>query len=244
MKGYKASTYGDKAAGTYDERHIDYFDPDMIERIFEFAPNGSAFELGIGTGRVALPLSKRGMKVDGIDSSKLMVKKLKAKPGSKNISVQIGDFADFKTAKKYNIVFVAYNTFYGLLTQDDQINCFKCVCNALKTGGKFIIEAFVPDPARLAKGESSLIEKIEDDSVWIGYTLYDVADQKVTTQLVTISENGIKMVPIMLRYAYPAEFDLMAKLTGFELSERWSNWKREPFTSSSGFHISVYEKVG
>lgn len=149
--------------------------------------------------------------------------------------MQIGDFSNFKTAKKYDVVFVVYNTFYGLLTQDDQINCFKSVYNALKPGGKFIIEAFVPDPARLAKGQSSMISEIENDSVWVGYTMYDVADQKATTQLVKISEKEIKLVPIVIRYAYPAEFDLMAKLTGFELSERWENWKKEPLRAIAGF---------
>jgi len=243
MKDYRASTYGDKVADIYDKEYGD-FDPEMIERIFEFAPNGSAFELGIGTGRVALPLLKKGMKVDGIDSSISMVNKLKAKPGSKNISIQIGDFSKFQTAKKYDVVFVVFNTFFSLLTQDDQISCFKSVYNALKPDGKFIIEAFVPDPARLAKGQTTMISDIEQDSVSMEYTMYDVADQMVTSQLVRISEKGIKMVPIIIRYAYPAEFDLMAKLTGFELSERWANWKKEPFTSKSGFHISVYKKIG
>jgi SAM-dependent methyltransferase len=242
MKDYNASTYGDKVANVYDERHGDY-DAEMIERIYELAPNGSAFELGIGTGRVALPLSKRGMKVDGIDSSKSMVRKLKAKPGSKKISVQIGDFADFKTAKKYDVVFVVYNTFYGLLTQDDQISCFKSVHNGLKNEGKFVIEAFVPDPARLVNGQNINISDIEKDNVSVAFNLFDAASQTISCQLVRISEKGINMVPIVIRFAYPAEFDLLAKLTGFELSERWANWKKEPFTSNSGFHISVYKKI-
>jgi SAM-dependent methyltransferase len=242
MKDYNVSTYGDKVADVYDERHGDY-DAEMIERIYELAPNGSAFELGIGTGRVALPLSKRGMRVDGIDSSKSMVRKLKAKPGSKKISVQIGDFADFKTAKKYDVVFVVYNTFYGLLTQDNQISCFKSVHNTLKNGGKFVIEAFVPDPARIAKGQVINVTDLEKDNVSIACNTFDVSSQTADCQLVTISETGIKLVPIVLRYAYPAEFNLMAKLRGFELSDRWANWKKEPFTSNSGFHISIYKKI-
>ncbi len=241
MKEYNASTYGEKIAGAYDDLYGS-FDEEIIQRIWELAPDGSAFELGIGTGRIAIPLSKRGIKVGGIDSSPSMVDKLRSKPGGEDIPVQIGDFSNFTTTEKYDIVFVVFNTFFALLSQEEQVNCFQCVQKILKDNGKFVIEVFFPDLKRFDRGQTVRTIDAELNNIKLECSRHDEVDQRITTQTVHITEEGIRMYPVSLRYAWPTELDLMGRLTGFELQERWGDWQKGSFTSNSGMHISVFQK--
>lgn len=241
MKGYKSDSYGDKIADQYDEMYPN-IDRNMIKRLSEFALNGSAFELGIGTGRVAFPLINNGIKVDGIDASKEMVKKLMSKPDSSKTSVQIGNFSNFETKKKYDLVYVVFNTFFVLTSQETQINCFKCAYKSLKPKGSFVIEAFVPDVCRFDRGQTLRTSSVLIDNVELECTTHDRANQLLSSQIIKISESGIKLQPIKIRYVWPSEMDLMAQIAGFNLSERWSNWQKAEFTNLSGFHISIYNK--
>jgi len=242
MENYGPSTYGDTIAEVYDNIY-QYVNPDMIERLYECAPNGQVFELGIGTGRIAIPLLNRGINIDGIDSSAAMIEKLKTKLNGRHIGLQIGDFSKFKTVKKYDLIYIVFNTLYGLLTQEDQMNCFRCVSDALKPKGRFVIEGFVPDVTRFDRGQTIRTDEIETNLVQLECSKHDLINQRVDSQIIRITENGIKLIPVNVRYVWPSELNLMAKITGFELSERWSNWKKDNFNSDSLSHISIYEKA-
>lgn len=238
---YDAATYGERIAEKYDEWYSTH-DEDVVDRIFEMSNKGSVLELGIGTGRIAIPLAQRGIDVAGVDSSRSMVQKLKSKKGGRKIPVKIEDFSSFTISEKFDVVFVIFNTIFALQSQDEQISCFKCVHKTLKDKGKFVIEAFVPDLSRFDRGQTVRAVDVGIDQIKLECSKHDSADQTITSQTVHISEDGIKLYPLKIRYAWPAEIDLMGRLAGFQLLERWGNWKKENFHSSSGFHISVYQK--
>lgn len=238
---YDASIYGERISSKYDEWYGSC-EESVINLISEYADGGSIFELGIGTGRIAIPLAHRGLDVAGIDASKAMVEELKKKPGSESICVHIGDFSSFSTEKNYDMAFVAFNTFFLLPDQEQQINCFRSVHRLLSNAGRFLIESFVPDPKRFDKGQTVRTVDLNDGSVKLECSRHDTVNQVVTSQIVHISENGVNLYPVRVRYAWPSEIDLMARLTGFVLLERWGGWKKEPFSESSGYHVSVYQK--
>jgi SAM-dependent methyltransferase len=241
MSNYSASTFGELIADQYDS-FFSYIDPNLIDRLYELSGNGKVFELGIGTGRIALPLLERGIEIHGIDASPAMLEKLKQKDKNGEIPVQIGNFAEFERDEKYDLIFVVFNTIFGLLTQQEQISCFKCVSKALKPNGKFLIEAFVPDLARFDGGQTIRTSNVSTDQVRLECSQHDIASQTVISQLITIDDQGIKLYPVNIRYAWPSELDLMAELAGLKLYERWGAWDKQAFTSSSAFHISIYEK--
>jgi SAM-dependent methyltransferase len=241
MEKYDKSTYGDTIAEVYDVWYSK-FDENIIDRLFELAPKGSAFELGIGTGRIAIPLMKRGLTVEGIDSSRLMVNRLKRKKSGKDISVQIGDFSNFKSKKKYDLVYIVFNTLFGLTSLEDQINCFKSVYAILKPNGKFVVEAFVPDLNRFDMGQTIRTSDITDDNIIVECAKHDSANQMVVSHLLRFSEKGTKIYPNKLRYAWPFEIELMGRLTGFQLTDRWGDWQKRAFNSSSSFHVSIFNK--
>jgi SAM-dependent methyltransferase len=202
----------------------------------------SAIELGIGTGRFALPLQERGLTVHGIDASAAMVEKLRAKPGGRDIAVTIGDFSRVTLDASFELIFVAFNTFFGLLTADDQLQCFRNVASMLRPDGVFVIEAFVPDLRRFDRGQRFAVTRIEPRAVWLEASLHDAASHAVNSQLVRLSVDGVQLFPLRIRYAWPAELDLMARIVGLRLRERWSGWDRQPFSSASAAHVSVYER--
>jgi SAM-dependent methyltransferase len=241
VKNYNAATYGERIADDYDEHYGSLDATAAVTVLADLAKTGRALELGIGTGRIALPLAARGIEVVGIDSSESMVARLRAKPGGADIPVTIADFTDVDVAGTFTLAFVAFNTFFALPSQEAQTCCFRNVAAHLEPGGLFVIEAFVPDPARFVQGQTLRTAQVETDSVMIEATQHDRNGQRLSTQMVTITEHGISMVPIHLRYAWPSELDLMAKLAGMKLRERWSGWSRQPFTAASGQHVSVYE---
>ena len=242
MKEYDASTYGDRIADVYDDLHAHMDPSDAVEALARLAGPGPALELAIGTGRVALPLAARGVEVHGIDASDAMVAKLRAKPGGDAIAVTIGDFADVPVAGRFSLIFVAFNTFFGLLTQEDQVRCFRNAAERLADDGVFVIEAFVPDVARFDRGQRVSAIRVEVDRVQLDAAKFDPVTQTVESQHVFLGTDGVRLNPVSIRFAYPPELDLMAQLAGLRLRERWSGWKREAFTSESGQHVSVYER--
>lgn len=241
---YGPATYGDRIAEVYDEWHAVPTDTDeAVDFLAGLAGEGPALELGIGTGRIALPLAARGVDVHGIDASEAMVARLRQKPGGPNIRVTMADFADVPVEGDYRLVFVAFNTFFALLTQEDQLRCFANVASHLSDDGVFVAQAFVPDMTLYQRGSRVASQHVGLDVAVIDVAELDMAAQQVTAQHVIIQDGRVTLFPVKLRFAFPSELDLMARLAGLSLRERWGGWKREPFGPSSGQHISVWEKV-
>ena len=245
MKDFQESTYGDRIAEVYDEIYGSLSSPDRVDPVAdvlsELAGDGPALELGIGTGRVALPLAERGVEVHGIDASEAMVAKLRQKPGGTEIPVTLGDFVEVGVEGRYSLVYVVFNTFFAPLTQEAQVRCFENVARRLTEGGVFLIEAFVPDLTRFVRGQNIQAGVIETDHVSIDLSRHDPVEQTVTSSHMYISESGMRLYPVKLRYAWPSELDLMARLAGMVRRHRWSDWQGSPFTASSTNHVSVYE---
>ena len=236
--GYDASTYGERIAEVYDAWHP-ASDSTAIDTLAELSRGGRVLELAIGTGRLALPLAARGLEVHGIDASPAMVAKLRAKPGG-TIPVVLGDFANVEVEGTFSLVFVAFNTIYALLTQAEQVRCFRNVARHLTDDGCFVLEAFVPDLGRFRRGQTVTAGDITSDAVRIDVSHHDPVAQVVTSQHVVITETGTRLYPVRLRYAWPPELDLMAQLAGLALRDRWGGWDRRPFTAESDKHVSVY----
>jgi len=242
MHGYLPETYGDRIAGSYDGLYPTV-DPDAIETIAELAGDSPALELGIGTGRFALPLHARGVDIHGIDASEAMIERLRAKPEGATIPVTMADFEDFRMDHQFGIVFVVFNTFFVLLTQEAQIRCFRTVAAHLRPGGRFLIEAFVPDLSRFDRGQRVSAARLDADGALLEVSKHDPVAQTVDSQMIRIEDAGFRLFPIRLRYAWPSELDLLARLAGLELEHRWGSWKREPFGAASEAHVSVYRAV-
>jgi len=241
VKDYDLSTYGDRIAGVYDDWVAGLVETEAaVALLAELAGQGPALELGIGTGRIALPLAQRGIPVHGIDASAAMVARLREKPGGADIAVTLGDFADVRVDGSFSLVYVVFNTLFGLLGQEDQVRCFRNVAARLAPNGVFVLEAFVPDPTRFNRGQRTEIRQAQTGRLVLDASQHDPVNQRVTSQHVVIQEAGIKLYPVQIRYAWPSELDLMARLAGLRLRDRWGGWRREPFTAASAGHISVY----
>jgi SAM-dependent methyltransferase len=243
MNEYIASTYGDHIADAYDELVASYEDA-AIDILADLAGGGRALELGIGTGRVALPLSARGIEVHGIDVSSAMVSKLKAKPGGDSLMVTMGNFADVPVDGEFSLVYIVFNTLFALLTQEEQLRCFRNVAAHLAAGATFVIDAFVPDIKRFTGGQVVRTHAVTTDSASLEVSQHDPVSQRVKSQLIVLKNDQIKLYPVELRYCWPSELDLMARLAGLRLRHRWGSWNRGEFTSASEKHISVYERQG
>jgi SAM-dependent methyltransferase len=239
MKKYTHSTYGDRIADTYDQWYSAY-EPSTIQTLVDLARGGRAPELGIGTGRIAIPIHQEGVEVYGIDASQAMLAKVKSKPGGEDIQVSIGNFTDVDVEGNFDLIFVVFNTFFDLDTQEEQIRCFKNVADHLTSGGVFIIEAFVPDMARFTNWQTVRVTDLDEDGVRLELSQLDLVNQQVTNQHVFLTEESTRFFPVKLRYIWPSEMDLMVRLAGMELRHRWSNWEGDPLTNDSGRHISVY----
>lgn len=211
-----------------------------VDFLVELVGTGRALELGIGTGRIALPLARRGVPVHGIDVSEAMVSRLRAKPGAGDIGVTIGDFATMTVDGSFSLVYLVFNTIMNLTTQAAQVACFRNAAGHLEPGGRFVVEVGVPELRRLPPGETIRAFHVSETR-W-GLDEYDVATQGLTSHHFEIVEGKLERLSIPFRYAWPAELDLMAELAGMTLRERWGGWKREPFTSESNKHVSVWEK--
>jgi SAM-dependent methyltransferase len=241
VKNYEpAMSFGDEVAGTYDAqpRGDEQETVDLLERL---AAGGRVLELAIGTGRIALPLAARGVTVDGIDISASMVATLRSKPGGDTLAVTVGDFADVGVDGSYRLVYVVFNTLFNLLTQDDQVRCFENVAAHLTADGVFLVEAFVPGYLyRLRNDQYVDAEAIEVDHVRLDVGRHDPVAQLLDESHVSLSRSGVNVFPIVCRYAWPSELDLMARIAGLRLVDRWGGWKYEPFTSTCQRHVSVY----
>jgi trans-aconitate methyltransferase len=239
MKDYEDSTYGDLIADEYDALYSEY-EPASIDLLAELAGKGPALELGIGTGRIALPLQEKGVIVQGIDSSEPMVAKMRAKPGGADIEVLMGSFTKFKLEQRFKLIYVVFNTFFALLTQEEQVSCFKSVGEYLSDDGVFLIEAFVPDIKRFIDHQTLRVVNIEKNESRLDISQHDPVSQEITAQHIILTPEGTLLRPVKLRYAWPSELDLMAQLAGLSLHHRWSSWAKDPFTRDSKQHISVY----
>jgi SAM-dependent methyltransferase len=247
MEDYGPETFGKLNAEFYD---VSYDNPseaatlETVEVLAELARRGTVLELAIGTGRVALPLAARGLPVHGIDASPEMIAKLRQKPGGEAIPVSIGNFADVAVEGAFDLVFLVFNTLFNLTTQSEQVQCFQNVAKHLTPHGVFVIEAFVPDVARFTGDQRVRVVHIAIDSVVLEASMHDPVTQTVRYQYLTTTRDGTRLSPLPMRYAWPSEIDLMARLAGLELRERWSGWDRARFKASSSKHVSVYGQVG
>lgn len=241
MRGFDpAASFEERVAATYDDV-LRGDEAETVEFLAARAGTGPVLELAIGTGRIALPLAERGFQVDGIELSPAMVARLRAKPGGDRIRVTIGDYADVAVDGEYSSIYVVFNTIYNLLTQDDQVRCFQNVAAHLTPDGVFIIEAEMPTPYYCSDGRQYVhAERVEVDSITLDVARFDIATQTLDENHVRISETGITLAPIVTRYAWPSELDLMARIAGLRLIERFGGWIGEPFDGSSRRHVSVY----
>jgi len=233
-------SFGEDTAEVYDD--VDRGDEVATVAFLEqLAGAGPALELAIGTGRIALPLVARGIRVDGIDLSPAMVARLRAKPGGDQIAVTMGDFAEVPVPGAYRLIFVVFNTLFNLLTQDDQVRCFENVAAHLTDDGSFVVEAFVPTfLTRLRTDQYVDAEAIGVDQVRLDVGRHDPVTQRLNESHVVLSSEGVRLYPIVTRYAWPSELDLMARIAGLRLKDRWAGWNQEPFTATSSNHVSVY----
>ncbi len=240
MSEYTKETYGERIAGTYDQWYSG-FDPAAIQQLFELADGGKALELGIGTGRIAIPLLNAGISVQGIDASESMVARLHAKPGGEKIPVTMGNFADVAVEGLFSLIYLVFNTFYSLLTQEEQVRCFQNVARHMSPGAVFVIETFVPDLKRFTGGQAMRVVRIGDNEIQMDVSEVELDKQLITSQHVLLLENKTQFYPVKIRYVWPSEMDLMARLSGLQLKYRWCDWKKNEFTGDSGKHISVYQ---
>ena len=243
MRGYTASTYGDRIAGVYDSFYRQVNVSERIDILSQLVAGGRVLELGIGTGTYALPLVGRGVEVHGIDSSEAMVDQLRAKGGGETVPVTIGDFADVDVEGTFSLIFVISNTFFMLTSQEEQIRCFANVASHLDESGVFLVHGFVPDVSRFDDGQHLSASLPDLASVRLDVSVHDAANQVVDFRHLHMTEKEIRMYPGRLRYAWPSELDLMARLAGLRLRHRWADWRRSPFTSQSPSHVSVYERL-
>jgi SAM-dependent methyltransferase len=236
--------FGERVAALYDDHSSEMSKPEVVgpvvDVLAELAGDGGALEFGIGTGRIAVPLADRGVRVAGIDSSEAMLARLREKPGAERIEALVGDMAATRVEGDFSLVYLVFNTIFNLVTQDGQVACFQNAAAHLRSGGRFVIEARVPEIQRLPPGQSVLPWRADPDG--ISYYIYDVVTQRLSGQHYLLVDGRIEPSPIELRYAWPAELDLMARLAGMRLQDRWAGWRREPFTAHSPAHVSIYEK--
>ncbi|MDE3026276.1 MAG: class I SAM-dependent methyltransferase [Acidobacteriota bacterium] len=237
--------FGESVAARYDDGLGEWGDPAVVEATVDFladlAGDGAALELGIGTGRIALPLAARGVRVHGIDLSEAMVARLRAKPGGNAIGVTIGDFATTRVEGAFSLAYLVFNTIMNLTAQDGQVACFENAAAHLEPGGFFVVEVGVPDLQRLPFGET--FRPFHVGETHLGVDEYDVVSQGLVSHHYRLRDGEAELRSIPFRYVWPAELDLMARIAGLRLRERWSGWRREPFTRESGKHVSVWEKL-
>jgi SAM-dependent methyltransferase len=238
--------FDEPVAARYDASSAAMFDPAVVDPAVDFlaglAGDGAALELGIGTGRIALPLARRGVRVAGIDLSEAMVAELRAKPGGESIEVTIGDFATTRVEGTFTLAYLVFNTIMNLTTQDEQVACFRNAAAHLEPGGCFVIEVGVPDLQRLPRGETIRPFHVSEER--LGFDEYDVLRQGLVSHHFWVGNGSWRRSSTPFRYVWPAELDLMARLAGLSLRERYAGWRREPFTALSESHVSVWEKAG
>ena len=242
--GADAGYFGERVAARYDDNSWSMFSPQVIgptvDTLAELAAGGRVLEFAIGTGRVAVPLAERGVRVAGIDNSGPMLDRLRAKPGAERVRAVAGDMATTRLEGEFSLVYLVFNTIFNLTTQDGQVACFQNAAAHLRPGGRFVIEARVPELQRLPLGQTVLPWRADPDG--FSYYVYDVVTQRLGGRHYDLVDGGLRPRPIEMRYAWPAELDLMARLAGLRLEHRWADWDGAPFTGLSPAHVSVYRK--
>jgi hypothetical protein len=238
--------FDDRIAGTYDTKWAEQFTPAFVDPAVDYlaslAGDGAALELGIGTGRLALPLSRRGVRVHGIELSPEMVEQLRAKPGAGDIGVTMGDFASAKVDGTFSLAYLVRNTIMNLTTQHAQVDCFRNAAAHLDHGGWFVVEVIVPALRQLPPGES--VRAFTATPTHLGFDEYiDLAEQISVSHHYWVVDGRLETFSAPFRYVWPSELDLMARLAGMTLRERWAGWNREPFTGNSSSHVSVWQKA-
>jgi SAM-dependent methyltransferase len=245
MRDYGRATYGDLIADVYDEWHgalVDDDTPAAVAFLAELANGGRVLELGVGTGRLAIPLAERGLEVVGVDVSAEMLKRLRAKPGAERLHVVHGDAAEVEFEEQFELAFAAYNTFFSLESQDRQVECFEHTARCLRPGGVFVLEVYAEDLTRFVRNQACTVRSVTADSVTIEFCRHDPLEQTLSIQYLWVNEGGFRLQPALLRYAWPSELDLMARIAGLRLRERWGGWSRQPFAVGGARHVSVYQR--
>ncbi len=241
MKGYQPAMSFDEDSARRDRDFVRGDELAAVAFLEQLAGSGPALELGIGTGRIAVPLAARGIRVEGIDISQAMVDQLRARPGGEQLAVTVGDFADVPVSGAYRVIYVVFNTLFNVLTQEDQVRCFENVAAHLTSDGVFVVEAYVPAFLHQQRNHQYVeVETIEIDAVRLDVLRHDPATQMIEESHVVLSEAGVRLNPVVQRYSWPGELDLMARIAGLRLVQRWGGWHREPFDSDSRLHVSVY----
>lgn len=235
------TAYGKSIADIYDDLYEDELPTEpAVQALARLAGGGAVLELGIGTGRLALPLMAAGVEVDGVDSSAEMVEQLRAKPGGADIRVEVGDFAQVRMERRYALVALAFNTIVALPTQDAQVEVFRNAAAHLEPGGAFVVETWVPDLAAFRHGRAVRLLSVGGDRVMIEAAQLHPVDQTMRTTKVLFDGSGQRLLPANHRYVWPAELDLMARLAGMLLEVRWADWTGSTFVDDSPAHVSVY----
>lgn len=241
---FDPAAYGRSTADDYDEIYAELDPTAAVALLTELAGGGPVVEFGIGTGRLVLPLAARGIAVHGIEGSPEMVAALRRKPGGADLPVVLGDFSEVSAGEGFSLAVLAINTIFALPSQEAQVQCFHNAARHLGPGGRFVVEAWVPDLGAFRNGTAVRPVTLHDDRVELEVARLEPATQTMWTNKVHLTDRGVKLVPANHRYAWPAEMDLMARLAGMRLVERWESWDRAPFRDSSTAHVSVWQKVG
>ncbi|MFF4414878.1 class I SAM-dependent DNA methyltransferase [Streptosporangium sp. NPDC001559] len=244
---FDPSAYGRAVADVYDGVYgttIPDADTEAaVNRLAELADGGPVLEFGIGTGRLALPLAARGLVVAGVDGSAEMVRRLRAKPGGDRVPVTLGDFATTRVEGEFGLAVLAINTIFALPSQEAQVACFRNAAAHLRPGGRFVVEAWVPDPGAFRDGTALRLLSLSEERVLVEAARLSAADQMMYTTKVNLTSDGLRLLPANHRYAWPAELDLMGLLAGMEREHRWAGWDGSPYTDDSHSHVSVYRSA-
>lgn len=244
MTEFDTSSYGRHVADVYDETVVHLPTDAAVDRLVRLAGDGPVCELGIGTGRLALPLQERGLTVAGVEASPDMLAALRRKPGGQDIEVAVGDFAQTRVPGEFTLVVLAVNTIFALPDQAAQVRCFRNAAAHVRPGGRFVVEAWIPDPGAFRAGSALRTLMVAEDQILIEAATLHPADQRMATTKVRFTNAGVRLLPANHRYAWPAELDLMAKLAGMSREHRWQDWSETPFTDDSRTHVSVYRLGG
>jgi len=244
MRNYRPADSFDQAAAEIYDQDLRGDEEAATDFLAGLAGAGPVLELAVGTGRIAIPLAAKGITVHGVDFSEPMLAQLRAKPGADRIRVTLGDFAEVPVEGSYRLIYLVFNTLFNLLSQDDQVRCFSNVARHLTEDGVFVIEAFTPGYLyRLRADQYVNAEDIQGRQVTLDVGRHDPVSQTLSESHVVLTERGVRLYPIVTRYAWPSELDLMARLAGLRLRERWGDWRRAAFTADSRLHVSVYERA-
>ena len=238
-----AGSFGDAVATTYDVDQVRGDEAVAADFLAAIAGEGRALEFAIGTGRIALPLAERGVAVDGIELSEDMVARLCDKPGGADLAVTVGDMSSARMPGTYRLVYLVYNTIFNLLTEDDQIRCFENAARHLDDDGVFVVETALPHAwIRPDQPDYVHLDRVEKNEVGFDVARYDPVTQHLTENHVRLTEDGVRFAPIVCRLITPGEMDLMARIAGLRLVERFGSWRRDPFGHASQAHVSIYAR--